>query len=453
MAPVVEYFYDSNGYWRCGDSGWRRWRHHDAAWRGGTSSGRRVWRRDGEEDQRELVEKMNKKMEMLEKKMDEVDELQKRFMQKLEDEGCWRWCFEWRMMKIETMAEQKEQFKDDAVLAKYAKEDYSKVGDELVVMSKAEAIQVNMSDGFEDKVMAKLDELKNGVWNKNAEEYCDKVTGEMLSKSLSGLEVMFKVIQENVKGLVLVEGAEKMRRGKKKNKRKMTSYKISGDADEEMTGTGAEDFEAKSAGVKDIEKNLDGSDGGDIGEAMAEQSYDVEWGSGDDDINEAVGEMSESDKDGKLMKDGADDNGSINDFINASLRCNGDRWNSVVNNASIKEGDQDFVYLFDILSHGSANRYKADLPYIEDSLHCTRFFTEARQELESRFNSIVRVLSKNDPTSGKIWLRMSRNAIRNGHDFLNKMEAEVATLVRVPPELKPKQRGCGRLKMKGVTQR
>eukprot|EP00929_Paragymnodinium_shiwhaense_P050342 TRINITY_DN25348_c0_g2_i1.p1 TRINITY_DN25348_c0_g2~~TRINITY_DN25348_c0_g2_i1.p1 ORF type:complete len:205 (+),score=58.98 TRINITY_DN25348_c0_g2_i1:81-695(+) len=114
MAPAVEYFYDSNGFWRCGDSRWRQWRHRGAAWRGGTIEGWRVWRRDGGDDnegQRELVKKMNENMAKLEKRIDEVDELQKRVLQKLEEEGCWRWWIDWRIMNAETMTEQKEQLK------------------------------------------------------------------------------------------------------------------------------------------------------------------------------------------------------------------------------------------------------------------------------------------------------------------------------------------------------
>eukprot|EP00929_Paragymnodinium_shiwhaense_P085737 TRINITY_DN46157_c0_g1_i9.p1 TRINITY_DN46157_c0_g1~~TRINITY_DN46157_c0_g1_i9.p1 ORF type:complete len:432 (-),score=102.88 TRINITY_DN46157_c0_g1_i9:92-1387(-) len=146
-------------------------------------------------------------------------------------------------------------------------------------------------------------------------------------------------------------------------------------------------------------------------------------------------------------------NESLNDFIEALMRCDGQRWLSAVSNASNCEGDKNFEYLFDLLSYASRNHFKVDQPNIENSQQCERFFKGAREEMESRYDTIVYALIKNDPMSAKTWHRMRVRALRNVHEFLNKMEAEVATRVRVltPKVLKPPKEKPW--KMKGVSSR
>eukprot|EP00929_Paragymnodinium_shiwhaense_P058028 TRINITY_DN29069_c0_g1_i1.p1 TRINITY_DN29069_c0_g1~~TRINITY_DN29069_c0_g1_i1.p1 ORF type:complete len:216 (+),score=55.55 TRINITY_DN29069_c0_g1_i1:125-772(+) len=134
----MEYYYDDNGYWRCGDGGGRRWRHHVEDWcagshRGGHCRRRRVaphsedgvwrtWTCGGENwRQQNEADALRKEVDALRR---EMDELKMKIREKQEMECQWRWWTALWLMHTgvrANVAEQAEKPNSKAEQAEFAK--------------------------------------------------------------------------------------------------------------------------------------------------------------------------------------------------------------------------------------------------------------------------------------------------------------------------------------------
>eukprot|EP00929_Paragymnodinium_shiwhaense_P030907 TRINITY_DN17422_c0_g1_i6.p1 TRINITY_DN17422_c0_g1~~TRINITY_DN17422_c0_g1_i6.p1 ORF type:complete len:139 (+),score=49.80 TRINITY_DN17422_c0_g1_i6:89-505(+) len=112
---AVEYFYDSNGYWRCEGRARRRC--------GGGCGDGGCWY--FEKEARELREEVK----LLEKTLHDMTELYRQLKEKQEVDSYWRWCAEWRLGNMELKVEQKFASNDD--LAACAKEYSGRVEDKV----------------------------------------------------------------------------------------------------------------------------------------------------------------------------------------------------------------------------------------------------------------------------------------------------------------------------------